>query len=64
MAEKDQVTYDAGPDAERRRSSVAALNLDRNLDAKYVSAYSAGYTVLTLYCPGFETLSAIFLVMC
>lgn len=33
--EKDAVTYDQGGDVERRRSSVADINLNRNLDAKY-----------------------------
>lgn len=32
MAEKDQIAYEHGGSAERRRSSVAALNM--NLDAK------------------------------
>ena len=34
MAEKD-ITYNNGGDAERRRSSIADINLNRNLDAKY-----------------------------
>lgn len=35
MAEKDAIAYNNGGDAERRHSSVADVNLNRNLDAKY-----------------------------
>lgn len=35
MAEKDAIVYDRSGDAERRRSSVADINMNRNLDAKY-----------------------------
>lgn len=34
MAEKNGSAYDEGGDAERRHSSVADINLNRNLDAK------------------------------
>ena len=35
MAEKDQVTYDHAGNVERRRSSIADININKNLDAKY-----------------------------
>jgi len=34
MAEKDQICYEHGGNFERRRSSVADINLNKNLDAK------------------------------
>lgn len=34
MAEKDQITYNVGPDTERSRSSIADVDINKNLDAK------------------------------